>query len=84
MVVCWFSRFREFRADRGGADIAGRDKMIAALESLQKMQGIHDPQTEKPSFQALKISTRNKTGIMMLFATHPPLDERISRLRQLA
>lgn len=81
MVVCWFSRFREFRADRGGADIAGQDKMIAALESLQKMQAIHDPQTEKPSYAALKISTRKKSGIMMLFATHPPLEERISRLR---
>lgn len=84
MVVCWFSRFREFRADRGGADIAGREKMIAALESLQKMQAIHDPQTEKASFQALKISTRKKSGILRLFATHPPLEERINRLRQLA
>jgi heat shock protein HtpX len=81
MVVCWFSRFREFRADRGGADLAGKDKMIAALESLQKLQGIQDPQTAKPSFQALKISTRKKTGLMSLFATHPPLDERINRLR---
>jgi heat shock protein HtpX len=84
MVVCGFSRFREFRADRGGADLAGKEKMIAALESLQKLQGIHDPQTEKPSFQALKISTRKKSGIMKLFATHPPLEERISRLRHLA
>jgi heat shock protein HtpX len=84
IVVCWFSRFREFRADRGGADLAGKDKMIAALESLQKMQQIHDPQTEKPSFQTLKISTRKKSGIMLLFATHPPLEERIDRLRHLA
>lgn len=84
IVVCWFSRFREFRADRGGADIAGQDKMIAALESLQKLQGIHDPQTEKPSYAALKISTRKKSGIMMLFATHPPLEERINRLRHSA
>jgi heat shock protein HtpX len=84
IVVCWFSRFREFRADRGGADLAGKDKMIAALESLQKMQQIRDPQTEKPSFQAFKISTRTKSGFMMLFATHPPLEERIDRLRHLA
>jgi heat shock protein HtpX len=84
MVVCWFSRFREFRADRGGADIAGKDKMIAALESLQKLQAVRDPQTEKASFQALKISTRNKSGFMRLFATHPPLEERIGRLRHLA
>jgi heat shock protein HtpX len=81
IVICMFSRFREFRADRGGADLAGKDKMIAALESLQKMQQIHDPQTEKPPIQALKISTRGKSGFMMLFATHPPLEERINRLR---
>jgi heat shock protein HtpX len=82
IVVCWFSRFREFRADRGGADLAGKDKMIAALESLQRMQEVRDPQADKPSFQALKISTRRKSGFMLLFATHPPLEERISRLRQ--
>lgn len=81
IAVCWFSRFREFRADRGGADLAGRDKMIAALESLQRMKQIHDPHAEKPSFQAFKISTRGKSGFMMLFATHPPLEERINRLQ---
>lgn len=84
IVVCWFSRFREFRADRGGAGLAGKDKMIAALESLQRMQQIRDPQTEKPSFQAFKISTHGKSGLMMLFATHPPLEQRIGRLRHLA
>ncbi len=84
IVVCWFSRFREFRADRGGADLAGKNNMIAALESLQRMQQIRDPQTEKPSFQALKISTHGKSGLMMLFATHPPLEQRIDRLRHLA
>ncbi len=84
MVVCAFSRFREFRADRGGADIAGRDKMIAALESLQKLQAIRDPQTAKPSFQALKISTQTKSGFLRLLSTHPPLEERIGRLRELA
>lgn len=80
IVVAWFSRFREFRADRGGADLAGKDKMIAALESLKRMQQLQDPQTDKPSFQAMKISTRGKSGFMMLFATHPPLDDRIQRL----
>lgn len=83
MIVCWFSRFREFRADRGGADLAGKDKMIAALESLQKMQQIKDPHVDKPSFAALKISTQRKSGWMMLFATHPPLEERISKLKTL-
>lgn len=84
IVVCSFSRFREFRADRGGADLAGNEKMIAALESLQRMKEIRDPNADKPSFQALKISTRRKTGIMTLFATHPPLEERIARLRRMA
>ena len=83
ILVCWFSRFREFRADRGGADLAGRDKMIAALESLQRMQEIRDPSVDKPAYAAFKISTRRKSGLMLLFATHPPLEERIARLKQL-
>jgi heat shock protein HtpX len=84
IIVCWFSRFREFRADRGGADLAGKDKMISALESLQKMQQIQDPHADKPSFAAFKISTKRKTGLMLLFSTHPPLEERIARLKILA
>jgi heat shock protein HtpX len=80
ILICCFSRFREFRADRGGADLVGRDKMISALESLQKAQQIHDPHADKPSFAAFKISTKRKSGFMKLFATHPPLEERISRL----
>lgn len=83
MLICTFSRFREFRADKGGADLAGKDKMISALESLKRMQQIRDPAHEKASFQAFKISTRSKNGLMRLFSTHPPLEERIERLRQL-
>jgi heat shock protein HtpX len=82
MLICLFSRYREFRADRGGADLAGKDKMISALESLKRLQQIRDPAHEKASFQAFKISTRSKLGIMRLFSTHPPLEERIERLRQ--
>lgn len=81
IVVASYSRFREFRADRGGAELAGREKMIAALESLRAMQRVRDPRTDKPSFEAMKISTPRKSGFMMLFASHPPLDERIERLR---
>jgi heat shock protein HtpX len=81
MLICLFSRYREFRADKGGADLAGKDKMIAALESLNRMKNIHDPAHEKPSFQSFKISTKNKMGIMRLFSTHPPLEERIERLK---
>jgi heat shock protein HtpX len=84
IVICAFSRFREFRADRGGADLAGKDKMISALESLQKMKEVRDPQVEKPSFQSFMINTKGKSGFMMLFATHPPLEDRIARLKQLA
>lgn len=81
IVICSFSRFREFRADRGGADLAGREKMVAALESLQRMQEIQDPHVDKPSYAAFKISTRRKNGIMRLLATHPPLEDRIARLK---
>ena len=55
--------------------------MIAALESLQRLQQIHDPQADKSSFAALKIATPKKSGLMSLFATHPRLEERINRLK---
>lgn len=80
LVVAAFSRFREFRADRGGADLAGKDKMIAALQALQLMQAARDPKADQPALAAFKISTASKHGIMRLFATHPPLEERIRRL----
>ncbi len=83
LVVAKFSRAREFRADRGGADLAGKDKMIAALESLAAVQNLKDPKMNAPAFQALKISTGNKSRFLALFATHPPLKTRIARLKQL-
>ncbi len=84
LVVAAFSRWREFRADRGGADLAGKEKMIAALEALQRMQSMKDPQTDQPALAALKISTPGKKGNwMVLFATHPSLEARIDRLRQM-
>ncbi len=79
LVVAWFSRHREFRADQGGAKIGGKDRMVAALERLKSSMLIHDPATDKPAFQSLKISTRS-SGWMALFSTHPPLDLRIARL----
>lgn len=81
LVVAWFSRLREFRADAGGAYIAGKEKMIAALEALQNTQRIQDPAHAQPSFSALKISTSRKGGWMRFFASHPPLEERIARLK---
>lgn len=79
LVVTWFSRYREYRADAGGSQIAGRGKMVKALRSLQMAVAIQDPRTDKPQLQSLKISNRHK-GWMRLFSTHPPLEERIARL----
>lgn len=78
MVVAWFSRYREFRADAGGARLAGRENMIQALEGLRRTFDIVDPST--PAVQALKISS-HAGGFMKLFSTHPPLEERILRLK---
>lgn len=79
MVVAWFSRYREYRADAGGARLAGRSNMIQALEGLKRtFEGV-DPAAQ-PAIQALKISSR-PGGLMKLFSTHPALDDRIERLK---
>lgn len=82
ILVCAYSRYREFRADSGGARLAGRENMINALRVLQSLQQIRDPKTETPAVAAFKISHPGKTGLLRLFATHPPLEERIERLQQ--
>ncbi len=80
MVVAAFSRWREFRADRGGAELAGREKMISALEALQRTVTLNN--TEKnPSIAALKISSK-PGGFLSLMSTHPSLEVRIQRLRE--
>ena len=84
LVVFWFSRWREFRADAGGARLAGRQNMINALRALQRLQDPEVAQAEAqqhPAFQSLKISGPTG-GIARLFASHPPLEERIARLEQ--
>jgi heat shock protein HtpX len=81
LVVAWFSRWREYRADRGGAQLAGREKMVSALQALRRTYELVDPQTQ-PAVAALKISSRS-TGFRALFSTHPPLEERIARLEML-
>lgn len=79
MVVMWFSRQREFRADAGGAALAGRDKMIAALERLKSN---HEQPAQLPDqIAAFGISGGVASGIKYLFMSHPPLDERIAALR---
>lgn len=85
IIVAWFSRWREFRADAGGAKFAGRDHMISALHALQRVHegGADMAGQQKPSFQALMISGRTG-GLMALFASHPPLEERIERLEHMS
>jgi heat shock protein HtpX len=77
MIVSWYSRRREFRADRGGADLAGAGSMIAALQSLKQSHGEPMP----PQMQAFGINTGSTRGFMRLFMSHPPLDERIAALQ---
>lgn len=83
VVVAFFSRIREYRADRGGASLAGKDHMISALRSLRALQQVKDPKAANPSFQALKISSPMKKGLLFLFATHPPIEDRIDRLQKM-
>ena len=78
VIVMWFSRRREFRADAGGASLAGRGKMIAALQALQRGSEPHDLPGE---FAAFGISGGLGSGIKKLFMTHPPLAERIAALQ---
>lgn len=81
IVVAAYSRYREFKADKGGAHLAGKGAMIASLRSLQSNLRIRDPQ-ENPAMAAFKISHPRRRGILRLFATHPPLEERIERLQK--
>jgi len=82
IVIAFYSRAREFRADAGGAEFSSKDKMIAALQALSRAKPKAAPKAEPESLQAFKISTPNKMGIMRLFSTHPPLEERIARLQE--
>ena len=79
MIVMWFSRHREYRADAGGAQLAGRDNMIAALKRLQAGASSHDLPGEMAT---LGIDGRKALGLTRLFLSHPPLEERIASLQQ--
>lgn len=76
-IVMWFSRRREFKADEGGAYLAGREKMIAALRRLQQ---VSNPQPLPDEMSAFGISGGVPTGFKRLFMSHPPLEERIAAL----
>lgn len=79
LIVMWFSRQREFRADAGGAQLAGRNKMIAALERLK----LNHEQSQLPDqMAAFGISGGVASGLRYLFMSHPPLEERIAALRE--
>lgn len=78
-IVMWFSRRREFRADAGGAQLAGRSKMLKALRSLHRA---HEPQDLPDSMAAFGISGQRRVGLKRLFMSHPPLSERIAALER--
>lgn len=79
IIVMWFSRQREFRADAGSAQLAGREKMIAALKALQRSAGeSHLPD----QMAAFGINGRIGGGLKRLFMSHPPLEQRIAALQQ--
>lgn len=77
-IVMYFSRLREFRADTGGAKLAGREKMIAAL---QRLQSYHGPAQLPDQMVAFGISGGLASGMRKLFMSHPPLEERIAALQ---
>lgn len=79
LIVMWFSRYREFHADAGGARLAGRGKMIAALERLRQL---HEPSQLPSEMAAFGINGGLGDGLRKLLMTHPPLEERIAALRQ--
>ncbi len=78
IIVMWFSRYREYHADKGGADLAGREKMIAALKKLQQ---VNQPQDLPGEMAAFGIAGGLGGGMKKLFMTHPPLEDRISALQ---
>lgn len=79
LIVNWFSRWREYRADAGGASLAGRDKMISALRRLSRSEGSHLPD----AVAAFGITPR-PSSFGLLFRSHPPLEDRIARLQAAA
>ncbi len=82
IVVNYFSRRREFRADLGGATFSGKQNMIGALRRLQSLYAIPaGPSQEKDMMATMKISNRKNQGILGLFKTHPDLEDRIQALQ---
>jgi heat shock protein HtpX len=86
VVVNWFSRYREYRADAGGASLAGKESMISALEGIlnsqQQLATAKAPVKVDKSMRAMCINS--KSSWMALFSTHPPLEQRIEQLKKLS
>lgn len=82
-VLAFYSRKREYKADESSAKLLGKEKMIKALQTLKSVYDIKDVKKEKLAIQALKISNNSKRGLLNLFSTHPLLDDRIERLKNL-
>jgi heat shock protein HtpX len=78
IIVMWFSRWREFRADAGGASLAGRGKMIDALRALRRA---HEHEDLPGQLAAFGINGGMAHGLQKLFLSHPPLEERIAALQ---
>jgi heat shock protein HtpX len=78
LITAWFSRQRELRADRGGADLAGRERMIGALRRLAANRELVD--TQHQALATLKIN--GARSWMVFFSTHPPLEARIAALER--
>lgn len=79
IIVMWFSRYREFRADSGSAKIVGKEKMIEALQRLKQISGVVPQDDRAPSFNSMKIFGHG-SKLWALFSSHPPLEKRIQAL----
>ena len=79
IIVAWFSRYREFRADAGGANLSGTRSMIGALQALKR---VHSPSDLPQQFANFGINGKLAQGFQQLFMSHPPLDERIAALEK--
>lgn len=78
IIVAWFSRYREFRADAGAAKLLGTPQPM--VKALARLGGLHEPEDMPQSYKAMGING-GRSGFSALFATHPPIEERIAALR---
>lgn len=81
MVIAFYSRRREFRADYGGAKLSSRGKMISALQRLEESHVKIKEPVQASALQAFMINTQKKSSILKFFATHPPIEKRIQKLQ---